>query len=105
MGNEELVRELHNKMARCQTVIVTLENSEAWQIITEDYKQGEKAVDDSWVDVFDASKLKAFRIAKLASREINQLVNKYKQDLVTAEEQLFKIEHPDKAVTADWDNS
>lgn len=100
---DDLKDDLRKRINRCQKVINTLENNEGWQMVIEDYQKGEKLIDDSWINEFDENKLNQFRITKLASREISQLLGKYKDDLLMAKQQLYKLEHPDEVITKDYD--
>ncbi len=100
----ELRDETIKQIGRLEKVVNALDNSEAWKIVVEDYQRGEKMIDDSWINEFDEKRLKQFRVTKLASREVSQLLDKYKYDLELARKQLFQIDNPDKEIPKDWDN-
>jgi hypothetical protein len=80
-----------------------LGNNGAYLELIEDFKNTAKALDNNWQFIDDEKKMKEARITKLAVMSVINAVDNYRLDLKRAEEELVKIDNPEKLVNKDYD--
>jgi hypothetical protein len=101
--NKEIER-LQNIVNRSDLIINGLEHNQSWEMVVEDLTKEQKRLDDSWQYVTDEKKWLEFRITKMATVKLINLVEDYKADKELAQKDLFILQNPDKAIQKDVDN-
>ena len=98
MDKENLLR----KVSRNSQIVGDLKNSQAWQMIVEDFTAEKQRIDDCWQSVADEKHFQELRVAKLAITQILNLLPYYEQDLKVAGEQLQKVDDPEAMANANY---
>jgi hypothetical protein len=98
------LEDAHKKIEHCSFIINGLENHEPFKKLIEDFKVWQKFLDDSWHGIQDEKKLREAQMTKVATVSLINALDNYKFDLAKAQEEIVKLENPDKLVTKDWDN-
>lgn len=93
---------LQRKVNRNSIIVRELKNSEAWQLILEDFEAERKRIDDTWAIVDDSAKLQELRVGKLAILQILNMSSAYEHDLKVASEQLEKVDDPEALAQANY---
>lgn len=93
---------LQRKVNRNSIIVHELKNSQAWQLILEDFNLEKQRIDDSWAIVDDPKSLTELRIAKLAILQIINMASAYEHDLKVASEQLEKSDDPDALAQSNY---
>ncbi len=101
--------ELRKKITRCNKVIEGLKNYEPFKIVVEDFKRSIELSDNNWQYLRldkeeDMQKFYELKYNKLSALGILNIIRNYEYDLHQAQEQLFKIENPDKVQGGYVDN-
>ncbi len=98
---------LISKISRCQAVVTDLSQAKGFEYVVEDVKKSIQQIDDNWHFIQEgddwANKIKELRLTKMASGYIVNLVNVYKEEMKKYQEELEKIDNPDKEVHKDFD--
>lgn len=79
-----------------------LENSGGWLIVLEDFSEQRQRLDDTWQNVTDEKTWFEYRITKMATMKVLNLVDDYRQDMKTALTEKYKLENPDKVIQKDY---
>lgn len=94
------------RIKECESVVNDLEQSGAWSIVIKDVGEIVKDLDMRWQYIKEEdknSRLEA-RVMKLAALHIMDLPNRYKNELIKAQQDLERIEDGGKTqTTRDYD--
>ena len=102
---EQAIERLQGTVNRNQQIIDGLENNPGWEGVVEDLSRERKRLDDTWQYVTDEKKWLEFRVTKLAVMKILNLIDDYKQDKVTALNEIYIWEHPEEIIKKDYQES
>lgn len=95
--------EILKKIERSQVIFEGLQGYTPFLMMLDDFKDTIKSIDDGWHLFTDINKLNELRITKFAAVSIINVLDNYKHDLVRAQEELVKLQNPDKIVNKDYD--
>ena len=82
--------EIIKRIKECELVIDSLEHNAVWQIVIQDAQRWKEQIDNVWQEIFDEEKLLQARVIKTAYNHITALPSKYKETLVSLQENLKK---------------
>lgn len=94
---------LIQRIEQCNLVVERLDNDPAWKVILQDLDILKKQIDDSWQGIDDDKKLERARVMKFAVQHLMDIKNGYANELKAAQEELKKIQNPDKETLKDYD--
>lgn len=103
MSPEDMRKNLLDRVSRSRMIVEGLEGNESFKEFINDFKAQAKRLDDSWQWITDDKVLKEAQITKMATLSIINSIENYKQDIERANEELDKLEHPDKLIAGDYD--
>ena len=101
---QQLRQEIVDRLEKAKKIVDGLENNESFKLYVQDFKNWGANLDKAWAYISDEKKLKEAQITKMATDTIVNSLNNYKHDLEKATEQLAKMDNPDLAIEADFDN-
>lgn len=81
-----------------------MEHNQSWEFVLEDLSKQQKHLDDTWQFVKDEKQWFEYRITKLATMKLLNLVDDYKADMQRAETEIFTINNPDIITQKDVPN-
>lgn len=100
MSEEDLV----DRIKMCQEVCDKLESDPIWQVVLRDTSMWVEKLNATWQEVYDEKQLAGLRVLKLAYTHLASLPNKYKEDLLAAQQALDNMRNTDTTIQRDYDN-
>ena len=98
------IEQLQQVVNRSKVIIDGLEHNQSWEFVLEDLSKQQKHLDDTWQFVKDEKQWFEYRITKLATMKLLNLVDDYKADMQRAETEIFTINNPDIITQKDVPN-
>ena len=101
---ENYEEQIIKRISECSLVVDKLNNDPAWKIILGDLDLLRQQIDGGWQEIQDPLKLERARVMKYAITHLMNTKKNYEDELVASQEELKKIQNPDKEIQKDYDN-
>lgn len=101
---EKDIETLTSFITKYQHIVDGLNSNSAWESVLEDKKEIANGLDRSWAYESDKDKLFKMQVTKIATDDILNMVDRYKEQIRILSEERAKLINPENTIQKDVDN-
>ena len=95
---------LSSFISKYEYIVNGLQDNGAWKAAVEDKKDIAKGLDSAWAYENDSAKLFKMQVTKIATDDIINMIDRYRQQINILKEERNKLVNPETMIQKDVDN-